>query len=138
MPWKLLFYLILLGLILAFVGMNLGNTTDISLGFVVFEDVPVFMSLFASFFLGVAVAIPIVMQSSSRKTRARTEKRSERKQRREQEKAARAAAKADKAAAKAEKAARRDEKKTGVARVEYREEGASAQSSSTAEDTSRT
>jgi biopolymer transport protein ExbB/TolQ len=121
MPWKLLFYLILLGLILAFVGLNLGNTTDISLGFVVFDDVPVFMSLFVAFFLGVAVAIPIVMQSSSRKTRARTEKRSERKQRREQEKAA-------KAAAKAEKAARKEQKNTDVARVEYRDERTSGES----------
>lgn len=97
MPWRLLFYLILLGLVLAFVGFNLGHTTDISLGVTTFEDVPVFMSLFVAFFLGVAVAIPIVMQSSSRKTRERTEKRDAR--RRE-----RAARKDQKAAAQEEKA----------------------------------
>lgn len=104
MPWKLLFYLILLGIVLAFVGLNLTNTTDISVGFVTFEDVPVFLSLFVAFFLGVAVAIPAVMQSSSRKTRARSEKRSDRKRRREEKKAAKEAAKAQRRAAKEERA----------------------------------
>ncbi len=104
MPWKLLFYLVLLGVILAFVGLNLGNTTDISLGFIVFEDVPVFMSLFVAFFLGVAVTVPVVMQSSSRKTKERTERRSDRKRLREEKKAAREAKKQEKAQQKELKA----------------------------------
>jgi len=86
MPWKLVFYLIVLAIILAFVGLNLGNTADISFGFVEFEDVPVFMGLFLSFFLGVVVAIPIAMNSSSRKTKARSEKRLERQKKREEKK----------------------------------------------------
>ena len=75
MPWKLVFYLVLLGLVLAFVWLNIGNTTDISFGFATVEDVPIFMSLFVSFFIGVAVALPIAVRSSSRKTRAQSEKR---------------------------------------------------------------
>lgn len=86
MPWKLVFYLIVLAIILIFVGLNLGNTADISLGFVEFEQVPVFMGLFVAFFLGVAVAIPISMSSSSRKTRARSEKHFERQQMRQEKK----------------------------------------------------
>lgn len=81
MPWKLIFYLIVVGLILVFVGLNLGNTTDISLGFMTFEGVPVFMGLFVAFFLGVAVSIPVAVQSSSRKTRERSQRKQERAER---------------------------------------------------------
>jgi hypothetical protein len=83
MPWKLIFYLVVVGLILVFVGLNLGNTTDISLGFVTYEGIPVFMGLFVAFFLGVAVSIPIAVQTSSRKTKARSERKREREERRE-------------------------------------------------------
>ncbi len=75
MPWKLVFYLVLLGLVLAFVWLNIGNTTDISFGFATIESVPIFMSLFVSFFIGVAVALPIAVRASSRKTRVQSEKR---------------------------------------------------------------
>ena len=80
MPWKLVFYLILLGLVLAFVWLNIGNTTDISFGFASIEDVPIFMSLFVSFFIGVAVALPIAVRSSSGKTRVQSEKRAAKKE----------------------------------------------------------
>ena len=100
MPWKLIFYLILVGLILVFVGLNLGNTADISLGFYEFNEVPVFMGLFVAFFLGVAVTIPVAVQSSSRKTKAKSDLRLERKDRRQQKIDARK----EKKAAKAEKA----------------------------------
>jgi uncharacterized oligopeptide transporter (OPT) family protein len=83
MPWKLIFYLIIVGLILVFVGLNLGNTTDISLGFITYEGVPVFMGLFVAFFLGVAVSIPVAVQSSSRKTRKRSQRKQERAERKQ-------------------------------------------------------
>jgi len=88
MPWKLVFYLVLLGLILAFVGLNLGNTTDISFGFVSFSDVPVFMSLFVAFFFGVAVALPAAIRTSSRKTRARSERTLSRREKKQAKRAA--------------------------------------------------
>ncbi|MFP4153815.1 MAG: hypothetical protein ACOC2V_02060 [Alkalispirochaeta sp.] len=84
MPWKLIFYLVIVGLILVFVGLNLGHTTDISLGFVTYEEIPVFMGLFVAFFLGVAVSIPIAVQSSSRKTKARSERKRERAERKQE------------------------------------------------------
>ncbi len=87
MPWKLVFYLVILAVILGFVGLNLGNTTDISLGVVTFEDIPVFMGLFFAFFLGVGVAIPISVSSTSRKTKARSEKKFERLEKKREKKA---------------------------------------------------
>jgi uncharacterized integral membrane protein len=96
MPWKLFFYLVLLGLILTFVGLNLGNTTDISFGFVSFEDVPVFMSLFIAFFIGVVFTLPVAIRSSSRKTQARSERR----QLRAEERAAKKQARLDRKARK--------------------------------------
>ena len=75
MPWKLIGYLVLLGIILAFVGLNVSNTSDISLGFTKFTDVPVFLSLFAAFFLGVLVSLPIAVQTARRKTKVTTERR---------------------------------------------------------------
>jgi hypothetical protein len=98
MPWKLVFYLVLLGLILGFVGLNLGNTTDISFGLVSFSDVPVFMSLFVAFFFGVAVALPAAIRTSTRKTRARSEKQLSRREEKEAKKAAKEDRKARKAA----------------------------------------
>ncbi|SIP99272.1 hypothetical protein SAMN05920897_102125 [Alkalispirochaeta americana] len=83
MPWKLLLYLVLLGCVLAFVGLNLDHTADISLGFVLYQDVPVFLSLFFAFFLGVVLTIPAVMFTTSRKTRDRSERRRERQEQRE-------------------------------------------------------
>jgi uncharacterized integral membrane protein len=89
MPWKLFFYLVLLGLILTFVGLNLGNTTDISFGFVSFEEVPVFMSLFIAFFIGVVFTLPVAIRSSSRKTQARSDRRQLRAEQRAAKKQAR-------------------------------------------------
>lgn len=90
MPWKLIFYLIIIGLILVFIGLNLGNTTDISLGFVTFEGVPVFMGLFVAFFFGVLITIPVAVKSSSRKTQQRSDRRAERLARKRERKAAKA------------------------------------------------
>lgn len=75
MPWKLILYILILGVILVFVGLNIGNQSDISFGFVVFEDVPVFLSLFAAFFVGVIVALPVAVYSASRKARVGAERR---------------------------------------------------------------
>ncbi len=98
MPWKLVFYLVLLGLVLAFVGLNLGNTTDISFGFVSFSDVPVFMSLFVAFFFGVAIALPAAIRTSSRKTRARSARTLSRREKKDAKRAAKEEKKARKSA----------------------------------------
>jgi uncharacterized integral membrane protein len=65
MPWKLIVFLLIIGLVLAFVGFNAANTSDISFGFYRFEDVPIFVSLFAAFFLGVLVTLPFTVRRRS-------------------------------------------------------------------------
>lgn len=74
MPWKLLLRLTGLAIILVFVVMNRQNTSDVSLGFRTFEDVPIFLSLFLAFFAGALVSIPVAVRSSARKNKSKTEK----------------------------------------------------------------
>ena len=95
MPWKLILYLVILGVILVFVGLNIGNTADISFGFHVFEQVPVFVGLFFAFFLGVLVTLPVAIKSSAQKTRKSTEKRRSREQKREEKTRRKTKAKSD-------------------------------------------
>jgi hypothetical protein len=47
------------------------------------EDVPVFLSLFSAFLVGMLVTLPIAVRSSSSKTRARAESRRKRSEKRE-------------------------------------------------------
>lgn len=84
MPWKLIGSLVLLGVVLLFVGFNLENTTDISFGFAVLSDVPVFLSLFSAFFAGVLVTLPFAIRSSSRRERLNLERKERRRAKREE------------------------------------------------------
>ena len=59
-PFKVILFLIILGLIIFFIGFNLTNVSDISIGFHTFEDVPIFISLFIAFAAGVVVMLPVV------------------------------------------------------------------------------
>ncbi len=56
MPWKLLFFILVTALALTFIGFNLGNSSDISLVFHTFGDVPVVITILASFLFGLLVA----------------------------------------------------------------------------------
>lgn len=58
MPWRLFLTLLLCTLLIAFVGLNLDNRASISFGFYIFNDVPVFVSMFISFFCGALVMLP--------------------------------------------------------------------------------
>jgi uncharacterized membrane protein len=73
-PWKLIAFLVLLGLILAFVGFNAANVSDISFGFYRLEDVPIFMSLFVAFALGVLVTLPFTLSGRSKRAGKRPKK----------------------------------------------------------------
>lgn len=66
-PWRLVLFLIVLGLFVAFAGLNAGHATDISFGFHTFESVPIFISLFAAFFLGALVVLPFTIFRRSKK-----------------------------------------------------------------------
>jgi uncharacterized integral membrane protein len=66
MPWKLFFVVILLGLVVTFAGLNAQNSTDISFGFTTLADVPIFMSLFSAFFVGVLITLPFTFRRRSK------------------------------------------------------------------------
>jgi uncharacterized integral membrane protein len=61
MPWRLIFVVILMGIVIAFIGFNLDNRADVSFGFHEFEAVPIFISLFVAFLAGVIVMLPFTL-----------------------------------------------------------------------------
>lgn len=71
MPWKLIVFLLGMLILLTFAGFNYNNVSDVSLGFYVFKDVPVFISLLVSFVIGVLFSIPFAFS----KRRAKKTKR---------------------------------------------------------------
>ena len=67
MPWRLIGFVFLLALVVAFVGLNLGNTSAINYGFGILENVPIFLSLAIAFILGALAAVPITIASLRRR-----------------------------------------------------------------------
>ena len=67
MPWKLILFLIALVLLLIFAGLNMNNAADISFGFKVLHEVPIFVSLLLSFILGIVFSIPFLINAGIRK-----------------------------------------------------------------------
>jgi uncharacterized integral membrane protein len=59
MPWKLLAFIIAMTIVLVFIGFNLENRCDVSLAFYTFTDVPVVITILASFLLGLLMAFPL-------------------------------------------------------------------------------
>jgi hypothetical protein len=59
MPWRLLIAIAIFTVFLAFITFNLDNRCDISFGFYVFENKPVFLTVFLSFALGLFCAFPL-------------------------------------------------------------------------------
>jgi uncharacterized integral membrane protein len=60
MPWRLIGFIIIFGIFLVFIAFNLGNKCDINFGFRVFTEVPVFLTAFSSFILGMFCAMPFL------------------------------------------------------------------------------
>lgn len=67
MPWKLVLFLILMVFFVVFAGFNLENKTSISFGFTVINDVPIFISLFFAFVLGVIVSVPVFLVQNKKR-----------------------------------------------------------------------
>ncbi|MDR1287093.1 MAG: hypothetical protein LBK08_05750 [Treponema sp.] len=61
MPWRLIGFIVLFGVFLAFITLNLGNSSDISFGFRIFPGVPVYLTVFVSFILGMLCTIPVMV-----------------------------------------------------------------------------
>ena len=67
MPWRLIQMIIIFAILLIFIGFNLTNTCDISLGFMKIPNVPVYLTVFASFMLGMLSSVPFFIIRSIRK-----------------------------------------------------------------------
>ena len=78
MPWKTIGSIIILILIILFISFNLGEgfTTNVSLIFTTFENIPVFLVVLISFTLGVLVTLPIaIFARKSRKNKNKDSKK---------------------------------------------------------------
>lgn len=58
MPWKLVLFIVCLVLVTVFMGFNIENRCNISFGFTELTGVPVFVTIMASFLLGVILVLP--------------------------------------------------------------------------------
>jgi uncharacterized integral membrane protein len=73
MPWRLLGFILLAAVFLAFIGFNLENRCDVSFGFYTFSQVPVFLTAFFTLVLGMALALPLAISFRSKLRRAKRE-----------------------------------------------------------------
>jgi uncharacterized integral membrane protein len=61
MPWRLLITIVIFAVFLTFITFNLNNSCDINFGFAVLQDIPVFLTIFLSFALGLFCAFPLLL-----------------------------------------------------------------------------
>ena len=61
MPWRLITAIAIFAIFLAFITFNLDNRCDVSFGFTVVTDVPVFLTVFISFALGLICVLPFAL-----------------------------------------------------------------------------
>ena len=67
MSWRLVQFIIFFAIIFLFIVFNLEHKCDISFGFTVIKDVPVFLTAFSSFFIGMLCVLPFIFAFRSRK-----------------------------------------------------------------------
>ena len=65
MPWRLLIVLVILVLVALFATFNL-NRVDVSVGFHIFKEIPLFLALMFSFILGALVMLPFAVRGMRR------------------------------------------------------------------------
>jgi uncharacterized membrane protein YciS (DUF1049 family) len=63
MLWRLIAFILVFAVFLTFITLNLGNEyqCDINFGFTKIQNVPVFLTIFVSFALGLICALPLFM-----------------------------------------------------------------------------
>ena len=67
MPWRLIIFIIIFAVFLVFITFNLENKCDISFGIVSIKEVPVFVTVFTSFAMGLLCALPLVIHIKKKK-----------------------------------------------------------------------
>ena len=75
MPWRLIALIIILAVFLAFITFNMENRCDISFGIKVYKDIPVFLTIFTSFILGMLCALPIKLRSGKKRDETTKDKK---------------------------------------------------------------
>jgi len=62
MPWRLIIFIVIFAVFLIFISLNLEtvNRCDINFGFFKLDNVPVFITIFVSFILGILSSIPLI------------------------------------------------------------------------------
>jgi uncharacterized integral membrane protein len=73
MPWRLITAIVIFVIFVLFMMVNLENRCNISFGFKVFEQIPVFITIFFSFIVGLLCALPLafIMKRKSKGTVAK-------------------------------------------------------------------
>jgi uncharacterized integral membrane protein len=67
MPWRLIGFILLFGIFVIFIASNLDNRCNIGFGPWERENVPVFLTAFVSFALGLFCAIPFIISFGRKK-----------------------------------------------------------------------
>jgi len=62
-PWRLVVFIILFLAFFLFIVFNLENKADISFGFTVWKEIPVFVTAFFSFIAGMFCTLPFIFRS---------------------------------------------------------------------------
>ncbi|MDC7227190.1 MAG: hypothetical protein PQJ61_10555 [Spirochaetales bacterium] len=75
--FKLIFFLIGLGVAIVFSAFNIGNVSDVSFGFRILKDIPVFLIAAISFLAGAVFTMPFAFYVSAGKRRAQKNKKSD-------------------------------------------------------------
>jgi len=65
--WRLIAFIVIFAIFLAFIVFNLENKCDVSVGLKTFEGIPVFLTAFSSFVLGMVFAVPFVLSWGKRR-----------------------------------------------------------------------
>ena len=64
---RIIVFILIFAIFLAFIVFNLDNKCNVSLGFTSFSDIPVFLTAFFSFVLGMFFTIPLMLSRGRRK-----------------------------------------------------------------------
>jgi len=69
MPWRLIEFIVIFAILFLFIIFNLGDKykCDINFGFKSYPDVPVFITVFSSFFIGMLCTLPFIFASKARR-----------------------------------------------------------------------
>jgi uncharacterized integral membrane protein len=71
MPWRLVGFIIFFGIVLVFSIFNRNNSSDIFLGFFTLKEVPVYLTVFASFLAGLVCSLPYAIAARIKARKAK-------------------------------------------------------------------